>query len=130
MYFPDMGRLWCGIKSGRFYLSWAQLALDGPSRFECRRQDFSLGFTLPKFRIRTLEESGEPLTIGLIEAPFWLLVLIGTAILGVLWRREIRSCFSRTNGPHCKTCGYNLTGNESGVCPECATPVPKQGNTA
>ncbi len=26
----------------------------------------------------------------------------------------------------CLKCGYNLTGNESGVCPECATPVPKQ----
>ncbi|MCH7592288.1 MAG: hypothetical protein IH989_05880 [Planctomycetes bacterium] len=22
---------------------------------------------------------------------------------------------------HCKTCHYNLTGNESGVCPECGT---------
>ncbi len=24
---------------------------------------------------------------------------------------------------HCQTCGYNLTGNVSGVCPECGTPV-------
>lgn len=27
----------------------------------------------------------------------------------------------------CTTCGYNLTGNESGVCPECGTAVPPAG---
>jgi hypothetical protein len=26
----------------------------------------------------------------------------------------------------CPTCGYNLTGNVSGACPECGTPVPKE----
>ena len=26
----------------------------------------------------------------------------------------------------CKTCGYDLTGNISGVCPECGTPLPPQ----
>jgi len=25
--------------------------------------------------------------------------------------------------PSCRTCGYNLTGNVSGICPECGTPV-------
>ena len=25
--------------------------------------------------------------------------------------------------PQCQTCGYDLTGNESGVCPECGEPV-------
>ena len=28
---------------------------------------------------------------------------------------------------HCQKCGYNLTGNVSGRCPECGTPV-KSGN--
>ncbi len=26
--------------------------------------------------------------------------------------------------PLCKYCGYNLTGNTSGICPECGTPIP------
>lgn len=25
---------------------------------------------------------------------------------------------------HCKHCGYNLTGNVTGICPECGKPVP------
>jgi len=30
---------------------------------------------------------------------------------------------------HCRTCGYNLRGNVSGVCPECGTPAPKADET-
>jgi uncharacterized integral membrane protein len=25
--------------------------------------------------------------------------------------------------PECRTCGYNLTGNRSGICPECGTKI-------
>ena len=27
--------------------------------------------------------------------------------------------------PHCRCCSYDLTGNTSGICPECGTPVPE-----
>ncbi|MEZ6086319.1 MAG: hypothetical protein R3E58_20745 [Phycisphaerae bacterium] len=27
------------------------------------------------------------------------------------------------DGPICHQCRYNLTGNESGICPECGTPI-------
>jgi len=29
----------------------------------------------------------------------------------------------RIESGHCKKCGYDLTGNVSGVCPECGTPI-------
>ena len=50
------------------------------------------------------------------------------AILVLLpWLRDIkvveRSPFC------CKSCGYNLTGNQSGVCPECGTPISAAGTT-
>lgn len=32
--------------------------------------------------------------------------------------------------PACDECGYNLTGNVSGICPECGTPVPAETRTA
>jgi predicted RNA-binding Zn-ribbon protein involved in translation (DUF1610 family) len=31
--------------------------------------------------------------------------------------------------PHCQACGYNLTGNVSGRCPECGQEVPKEYRT-
>ena len=33
----------------------------------------------------------------------------------------------RVPGERCSSCGYNLTGNVSGVCPECGTPAESIG---
>lgn len=41
------------------------------------------------------------------------------SLLYVNWRNRRLPC------RHCQTCGYNLTGNESGVCPECGTNIEK-----
>jgi hypothetical protein len=50
--------------------------------------------------------------------PLWIpFVLVALATL-FFWRR------SRRFPPgHCGRCGYDLTGNVSGVCPECGQPV-------
>jgi hypothetical protein len=37
--------------------------------------------------------------------------------------RRMRRKFGPQAG-HCPTCSYDLTGNVSGICPECGTPVP------
>jgi hypothetical protein len=63
---------------------------------------------------------------GLMEhrfiLPVWLLSLATLAATAVLWRRELRNRLGRGFPPgHCRRCGYDLTGNESGVCPECGT---------
>ncbi len=39
--------------------------------------------------------------------------------------RQIEEAYRIAHG-HCQQCGYNLTGNTSGVCPECGTPAPGQ----
>ncbi|MCZ6698406.1 MAG: hypothetical protein O7D94_05680, partial [Planctomycetota bacterium] len=54
-----------------------------------------------------------------------LLLAIAVSSLAVLvsvWRDRADVWASEGR---CRTCGYNLRGNESGVCPECSTPVPK-----
>ena len=60
-----------------------------------------------------------------LTVSWWLLAAL-TAVLPALWlwryRRDRRV---RSNGmPHCAKCDYNLTGNASGICPECGTPIP------
>ena len=47
--------------------------------------------------------------------PLFLLPAVGTVVL--YWRHRPRPGL-------CRNCRYNLTGNVSGVCPECGTEVP------
>jgi hypothetical protein len=57
--------------------------------------------------------------------PYWPAVLI-LAILPGLWlRRAIRARLA-LQPYECPACRYNLTGNTSGVCPECGTPVQQR----
>jgi hypothetical protein len=48
------------------------------------------------------------------------------AVLPVFWMRRVARDKHLSDELQCLHCGYNLTGNTSGVCPECGTPVPKQ----
>ncbi len=53
-----------------------------------------------------------------VSIPFWLpfVVLFPVSLFG--WRRT----WPYPPG-HCSRCGYDMTGNESGVCPECGTKI-------
>jgi hypothetical protein len=46
-------------------------------------------------------------------------------VLGVPFLVARRDTANRRQPGHCKDCGYNLTGNVSGVCPECGTEIGK-----
>ncbi len=60
-----------------------------------------------------------------VTVPLWIpVVVLGLAAL-VFWR------YDRAPAPgHCQKCGYDLTGNVSGTCPECGTPCPADAQTA
>ena len=51
--------------------------------------------------------------------PIWPLAVAVALPTAVLWLVVPR----RYPAGHCQECGYNLTGNVSGVCPECGTEV-------
>ena len=60
----------------------------------------------------------------LVAVPYWLLFCV-TACTPLIqagrwvarhWRRSLLAGL-------CSSCGYNLTGNTSGICPECGTPI-------
>jgi hypothetical protein len=72
------------------------------------------------------------LTLPPIVPNYSLPVIFATAPLGAVWA-GITWCLIpsrwRRGQPgrlRCVTCGYNLTGNVSGVCPECGRPVEKE----
>jgi len=47
-------------------------------------------------------------------------ILLASCLVGPVhsWRRRRNGC--------CGQCGYCLTGNVSGICPECGTPIPER----
>ena len=49
--------------------------------------------------------------------PLWFPVLLVAVPTAMCWWRDRR----RFPPGHCRRCGYNLTGNVSGRCPECGT---------
>lgn len=55
-----------------------------------------------------------------LRLPFWLLAIAALIPTSILRHRD-----RRPPEGHCHRCGYNLKGNESGVCPECATPIAR-----
>ncbi len=60
---------------------------------------------------------GAPQTIAkylFLLIPHWLTNLVAWSLFVLLWRRSHK----RPKG-YCQRCGYNLTGNESGRCPDC-----------
>lgn len=54
-----------------------------------------------------------------IELPWWLPTLLFLGITIVAQRRG----GSPEDGKNVCSCGYNLNGNTSGICPECGTPI-------
>ena len=58
------------------------------------------------------------------------LIFILTAALPTAWLTSVLLVVRRDNRRRrtglCLACGYSLTGNFSGVCPECGTPVPQK----
>lgn len=55
------------------------------------------------------------------------LIILGVSLLGFLIQFMFTFRSERVEEDDfaavCETCGYDLTGNVSGVCPECGTPV-------
>lgn len=56
--------------------------------------------------------------------PYWLLALLFAVLPGRWLMLSLRQG-NRNQSGHCASCGYNLTGNTSGVCPECGATASK-----
>ena len=52
------------------------------------------------------------------RVPLWLVLILVLMPTLLVWYRDRRIPFG-----HCRKCGYDLTGNVSGVCPECGESI-------
>lgn len=96
-----------------------QRTQDGGGMWVCG--DMSLGIACgpgirPRMHVGFSAPGWYP-AVALSAYPMWMLIR-GP---GLRHRRRRRN--------QCLRCGYDLTGNVSGVCPECGTPVPPGGTT-
>ena len=57
-----------------------------------------------------------------VVIPFWLTLVLSAVPTFFLFRKD------RIPPGHCPTCRYCLTGNTSGVCPECGGKVKAMAN--
>ena len=58
-----------------------------------------------------------------LDVPLWLLLAVVALPTACLFWRD-----RRRYGPHqCQHCGYDLTGNTSGTCPECGSTTSARG---
>jgi hypothetical protein len=58
-----------------------------------------------------------------MSVPFWALV-VGLGVLPCVW--WMRGARMKPRPGACRNCGYSVTGNTSGICPECGTAVGMQ----
>ncbi len=70
------------------------------------------------FKLSSVLALGSGKEVASVFIPLWMLEVPLLAALGLIWMRRRRS---KRNG--CQQCGYNLTGNTSGICPECGTAI-------
>ena len=85
--------------------------------------DETVGYDGKQFAIARTRFFGQPGRRGLwmsryfVKCPYWFVIGV-CAILPLRWMM-----LRRVPPGHCACCGYNLTGNMSGVCPECGAAV-------
>ncbi len=70
------------------------------------------GMTWPQVQL------GQP---WVVVVPVWLLLLVAVPPCVLLWRLD----GGETQVDGCSHCSYDLTGNESGTCPECGKPIDR-----
>ena len=90
---------------------------DSPYGLKPSRGFADYGFILPRW---TFQEFPEKSWYAIVIVPLWLPLLLTAIPTAWLWHRDRR----RIRPGCCLRCGYDLTGNTSGVCSECGLAKP------
>ncbi len=117
-----------GITSGFFWTLWGKspppshlrvtdskwIARGGPTSAVTKQEAWTIAVFAADARWRPEVRVGQ--TWGKVYVPLWVPLVPAVIATALLWRRD-----GRVAPGHCQRCGYDLTGNVSGRCPECGT---------
>jgi hypothetical protein len=56
--------------------------------------------------------------------PTYLVSFFPPLLMSVVTLRSYAKLPDANGTVHCKSCGYDLRGNQTGICPECGTAIP------
>jgi uncharacterized membrane-anchored protein len=65
--------------------------------------------------VRKSKRHPTEINLSMVLAALSIVPIVRLAVWYHKWRQP--------QAGHCQNCGYNLTGNVSGVCPECGKPI-------
>jgi hypothetical protein len=127
----DTGRYHIGVRSGfaagglEVFLLAFDFGSDSERGFHSWHGPFDLVLSSPQpvnciGRLGILSIKGSGWRRVDVYFPAWGGYALTSVLPALLLIRFIRG---RKPGDGCPQCGYNLTGNISGVCPECGTPI-------
>lgn len=103
------------VAAGELFRGWH---VRSQSFFDGRKNLASFGIVPPSDE-STGDWQNPNITIHITTLPLWLPFLLFALPTAYLWCTD----FHRAKPGHCITCKHNMTGNDSGKCPECGTPL-------
>ncbi len=112
--FESRNMVLLGLKNGSFFLSWFH---QWPATQPWMRLE-----SHPPGAVYWLPTIVRNWAFTVIRVPLW----IPLSVILLLWLLARRK---RPTPGHCVKCGYDLTGNRSGRCPECGTAAMRRKPT-
>jgi len=128
---PTTARLDCAIRARKARCSYGVFWEERPSGVDELVQGVEvLGFSYNKFSSWTGPQFSIPAIPKcydgyVVYAPLWFLFAMFATCPTIAFIRGPLRRWRRKRKSLCVKCGYDLTGNESGVCPECGTAVAR-----
>lgn len=103
------------LADGSLQVAWA---FQGPVSLRPGWSVFRLQDGIKTSWLPSLSRAGTTAPHTSLDLPVWILLLLACSPTAYLFYHDRRIL------PHCcRSCGYDLTGNTSGVCPECGVKI-------
>ena len=118
----DRARRWLLIAVSRGTLHLIRWNIKASHPAPSSRYWRRLGFSF-RTGVNRWQQLSPPYSFWLLEIPIWCPIVLFTTYPTIAFIRGPLRRFRRHRKGLCVKCGYNLTGNTSGVCPECGKPI-------